>query len=160
MNTPKYFSSYGKKHMPPFVVLKHCKWSNLTKQKSLKKSTYASHAWVISVDYLKSDAGRLKHKNNDSICTGLTTSRFKKVWKLREVFNVCVTAGNRPAQAQEEPAGWGPFSRFVWGHGIFLQNKVKILEFLGACNEMCKKSLGIYKKSSRKACSITTSRRS
>ena len=34
---------------------------------------------------------------------------LKKVWKLREVLNVRITAGHRPAQAQEEPAGWGAF---------------------------------------------------
>ena len=31
---------------------------------------------------------------------------FIEVWKLREVVNVCVTTGHRPAQAQEEPTGW------------------------------------------------------
>ena len=36
---------------------------------------------------------------------GLPILCFKKVWKLREVLNVRVTAGHRPAQAQEEPAG-------------------------------------------------------
>ena len=44
--------------------------------------------------------------------SGLPTLYFKNVWKLREVLNVRVTAGHRPAQAQKEPAGWGRFSRF------------------------------------------------
>ena len=35
MNTPNtFFSSYQRKHMPSFVVLKHIKLSNLIKQKS------------------------------------------------------------------------------------------------------------------------------
>ena len=43
---------------------------------------------------------------------GLPTLCFKKVWKLCGVVNVRITMGHRPAQAQEEPAGWGRFSRF------------------------------------------------
>ena len=43
----------------------------------------------------------------------------KKVWKLREVFNVRVTAGQ---------LGGGAFPVFVWGPRIFLQKRVKILE--------------------------------
>ena len=35
-----------------------------------------------------------------------------KKWKLREVLNLRITAGHRPAQAQEEPAGWERFFRF------------------------------------------------
>ena len=42
---------------------------------------------------------------------GLPRLCFKKVWKLYEVLNIRVTAGHRPAQAQE-PAGWGHFSLF------------------------------------------------
>ena len=60
---------------------------------------------------------------------GLQTLRFKKVWKLREVLNVIVTAGHRPAQAQEEPAGWVRFFCFYLSPQKFLQNRVKILEF-------------------------------
>ena len=44
---------------------------------------------------------------------GLPTLCLKKVWKLHEVLKVCVTTGHRPAQAQEEPAGWGAFPVFV-----------------------------------------------
>ena len=43
---------------------------------------------------------------------GLPTLCLKKVWKLREALNVLVTVGHRPAQVQEEPAGWGHFPRF------------------------------------------------
>ena len=45
----QYFSSYDRKHMPPFVILKHIKWS----KKPLTKSSYTSRAWVISIDYLQ-----------------------------------------------------------------------------------------------------------
>ena len=49
------------------------------------------------------------HPNQDQIrlgfSSGLPTLRFKKVWKLREVLNVPVTAGYKPAQAQKEPDG-------------------------------------------------------
>ena len=34
---------------------------------------------------------------------GLPTLCFKRVWKLREVLNVRVTTGHRPAHAQEKP---------------------------------------------------------
>ena len=34
MNTPNTFSSYERKHMPPFVVLKHKKLSNLIRHKA------------------------------------------------------------------------------------------------------------------------------
>ena len=44
---------------------------------------------------------------------------FKKIWKLCEVLNVRVTTGHRPAQAQEEPAGWEGFSRFCLGSQKF-----------------------------------------
>ena len=50
---------------------------------------------------------------------GLPTLCFQKVWKRREVFNVCVTAGPRPAQAQEEPARRGPIPRFCVKTEIF-----------------------------------------
>ena len=53
----------------------------------------------------------------------------KKVRKLREVLNVRVTAGHRPAQAQEEPAGWERFSRFCLKSQKFLQNKIRFFEF-------------------------------
>ena len=43
--------------------------------------------------------------------SGLPTLCLKKVRKLREGLNVPVTAGHRPAQAQEKPAGGG----FVMG---------------------------------------------
>ena len=42
----------------------------------------------------------------------LPTLCLKKVWKLGEVLGIRVTAGHWPAQAQEEPDGWGRFSRF------------------------------------------------
>ena len=66
--------------------------------------------------------------------SGLPTLCFKKVWILRKVLNVFITAGHRPAQAQEEPVagrgeGGGAFLVFVWCHKMFLQNRVKILEF-------------------------------
>ena len=83
-----------------------------------------------------------------------------------QVLNVCVTISYGPAQAQEEPAGWKRFSLFCLGRRKFLQNRVKILEFQGACwwfcDGMCKNVLvlGIYEKSSRKVCSITKSLRS
>ena len=35
--------------------------------------------------------------------------------KICEVPNVRVTAGHRPAQAQEEPAEWGRFPSFLSG---------------------------------------------
>ena len=43
------------------------------------------------------------------------------------MLNARVTAGHRPAHAQEEPAGWDAFPGFVKSHKIFLQNRVKIL---------------------------------
>ena len=46
------------------------------------------------------------------VFSGLLTLCLKKVWKLCEVLNVHFTTGHRPAQAQEEPAGWGRFSHF------------------------------------------------
>ena len=54
---------------------------------------------------------------------------LKKVWKLHEVLNVRFTAGYRPAQAQEEPAGWGRFSRFGLESQKFFDNIVKVLDF-------------------------------
>ena len=39
------------------------------------------------------------------ITARMPTLCFKKVWKLRQVFNVRVTAGHMPAKAQEEPDG-------------------------------------------------------
>ena len=54
---------------------------------------------------------------------GLPTLCFKKVWKLRGVLNIRVTAGHRSAQAQEEPAGWGRFSRFCLESQKFFANK-------------------------------------
>ena len=47
--------------MSPFGVLKHIKWSsNISNEKSLTKSGYASHEWVISIGYLQSEAGWLQ----------------------------------------------------------------------------------------------------
>ena len=43
---------------------------------------------------------------------GRAVQLLAPVWKLREVPNVRVTTGHKPAQAQKEPAGWGRFSRF------------------------------------------------
>ena len=37
---------------------------------------------------------------------------FQKMLEIRNVRTVRFTAGHRPAQAQEAPAGWGRFSRF------------------------------------------------
>ena len=69
-------------------------------------------------------------KTNVILLIGLRTLCFKTVEKLREVFNVRVAARHRLAQAQEEPAGWGSFSRFcLRSQNFFLQNRVKILEF-------------------------------
>ena len=56
---------------------------------------------------------------------GLPTLCFKSVWKLCEVLKVCVTEGHRPAQAQEEPAGWGRFLSEVIK--IFCKIKSKFL---------------------------------
>ena len=64
--------------------------------------------------------------------TGLPTLCFYKVWKLHEVLNVRVTAGHRRSQLSG-----GAFSVFVRSHRIFLQNRVKILEFLSACWWFC-----------------------
>ena len=50
---------------------------------------------------------------------GLPTLCFKRVWKLREVLNVRVTTGHRPAHAQEKPTEWGLFSRFCLGSQTF-----------------------------------------
>ena len=47
---------------------------------------------------------------------------LKKVWKFREVLNVHVTTGHRPAQAQEEPAAWGRLSRFCQRSQKFFAN--------------------------------------
>ena len=61
---------------------------------------------------------------------GLPTLCLKEVWKLRDALNVRVTAGYRPAQTQEEPAGWGVLFLFLSGvTEILLQNIVTILEF-------------------------------
>ena len=51
--------------------------------------------------------------------SGLLTLCFKRVWKLYEVLNLRVTGDHRPAQAQEGPAGWGPFFRFCPGSQNF-----------------------------------------
>ena len=59
---------------------------------------------------------------------GLPTLCFKKVWKLREVLNIRVTADYRLAQAQEKPAGWVRFSRFCLNvTKNFLQKESKFL---------------------------------
>ena len=68
-------------------------------------------------------------KNSNLAKTGLPTLCFKKVWKVCEVRNVLVTAGHRPAQAQEEPAGWGALPIFVWSHRNLWQNRVKTFKF-------------------------------
>ena len=61
---------------------------------------------------------------------GLPTLCFKKVWKLCEVLNVRVTAGHRPARAQEEPARWGCFSRFCKkSQKYFCKIELKFLNF-------------------------------
>ena len=62
INTPntQYFSSYERKHMPPFVVLKHIKLSNLIKHKTTNKEQLTRHAWVIIIDYLYKKTSRLK----------------------------------------------------------------------------------------------------
>ena len=72
---------------------------------------------------------------------GLPTLCFKKVWKLREVLDVCVATGHRPAQAQEEPAGWGCFFPFLTGvieilckiESIFLNSRVLAGGFIMGC---------------------------
>ena len=74
---------------------------------------------------------------------------FKRVWKLREVFGVRVTAGHRPSQAQEE---WRSFSHFCLESQKLFLNRVKIFEFYGAfwwfCDGISEKILvlGKYKK--------------
>ena len=45
------------------------------------------------------------------------------------MLNVSVTAGHRPAQAQEEPAEWAPFPVFVWVTESFYKIKSKFLSF-------------------------------
>ena len=86
---------------------------------------------------------------------------FKNVWKLHEVLNVRVSAG----QAQEEPAGWGRFpflsevtEIFCKVESKFLNSRVLAGGFVVGC---AKKSLGFkhISKSSRKVCSITKSLR-
>ena len=50
MNTPKGLTSYEKKHMPPFVVLKH--WVTKLSAKPLTKSNSSSYARVIDHHWL------------------------------------------------------------------------------------------------------------
>ena len=82
---------------------------------------------------------------------------FKKVWKICKVLNICVTAGHRPAQPQEEPVGWRRFSRFCLKTQKFFAKYSWLF-----CDGMCKEVLvlGIYNKSSRKVCSVTKCLRS
>ena len=56
----------------------------------------------------------IKQATGRDLQAELPTLCFEKVKKLREVLNVRVTAGHRPAQAQaqEEPAVWGRFPSF------------------------------------------------
>ena len=51
-----------------------------------------------SIDHCYCSTRPLHHSGLPILC-------LKKVWKLREVLNVRVTAGPRPAQEQEEPTG-------------------------------------------------------
>ena len=88
-----------------------------------------------------------------SICkTWLPTSCFENVWKLRGVLNVRVTAGHRLPRHRRSQLEGGAIPVFVWNRRIFLQNRVKFLEFQDACwrfcDKMCKKVLvlSIYKK--------------
>ena len=65
-----------------------------------------------------------------------------------EVLNVRITAGHGPAQAQEEPAGWGAFPVFVWKsickiESKFLNSRVLAGGFVMGC---VKKSWFVYKK--------------
>ena len=62
------------------------------------------------------------------------------------MFNVRVTAGRRPAQAQEEQAGWGALFQFLSEvTEIFCKIESKFLNFRvlarAFCDEMCKKVL-------------------
>ena len=100
----------------------------------------------------------------DAVRPGLPTLCFKKVWKLREVLNVRVAAGHRPAQAQE-PAGWWRFSVlseitefFCKMESKFLNSKVLAGGFVMGCAKRFWFSVNI--KSSRTVCSITKSLRS
>ena len=54
---------------------------------------------------------------------------FKKVWKLCNALNICVTVGQGLPRHRRSKLGGGAFPVFVWGHRMFLQRKVKILEF-------------------------------
>ena len=62
---------------------------------------------------------RLGSVFNFHFSPGLSTFCINKVWKLREALNVRVTAGHRPVQAQEVPAGMGRSSRFLSKFTIF-----------------------------------------
>ena len=98
---------------------------------------------------------------------GLPTLCFRKVWKFGKVLDI-----RRYLRPQVCPgtggASWvGALFLFLSEvTEIFLQNRVKTLEFEGACWWFCdgcaKKLLvlSLYKKSSRKVCSITKSLRS
>ena len=48
-----------------------------------------------------------------TLLSGLPALCLKKVWKLREVLNVLVTTGHKPAQAQEVPAEKERSSHFL-----------------------------------------------
>ena len=63
---------------------------------------------------------RLGSVFNFHFSPGLSTFCINKVWKLREALNVRVTAGHRPVQAQEVPAGSGRSSLFCLIPQFFL----------------------------------------
>ena len=93
---------------------------------------------------------------------------FKKGWKLREVLIVRVSTNHRFAQAQEELAGWGALFSFLSEvtkifckiESRFLNSRVLAGGFVMGCAKKVLVFLGIYKKCSRKVCSITKSLRS
>ena len=71
----------------------------------------------------------IKQATGRDLQAELPTLCFEKVKKLREVLNVRVTAGHRPAQAQEEPAEWGRFLSFCLRSQKVCKMKSKFLSF-------------------------------
>ena len=73
------------------------------------------------------------------------------------MLNVRVTAGHRPAETQEEPAGWVRFAIFCLRSQKFLAKLSQKIEFLVACwwfcDGMCETVLvlSIYKKVKEKS---------
>ena len=63
-------------------------------------------------DPIRSEMPNAATISADILLPGLSTLCFKKIWKLCEVLNIRVTAGYRPAQTPEEPAGWMSISCF------------------------------------------------